>query len=123
MQSRYYAVEDGSMDILKMMQARSLLRVFMEIGNGDAFAGHSIVESMAYRVAHARRAHTDFVPDKKEGLKVLLDEVEEVRAAIAKDDTPDMMEELLDVIAVCLRMLNFEFSDYKLSSEPSDEPF
>lgn len=123
MQSRYYDIEDGSKGLLKTMQARSLLRVFEEIGQGDPFAGHSIVESMAYRVAHARRAHPDFVPDKKDGLKVLLDEVEEVRSAIAKDDTPDMMEELLDVVAVCLRMLNFEFSDYKLGCEPSNEPF
>ena len=69
--------------------------------------GRDLLLSLARRVAYAREVHPRFG-----GFASVLDEVHELQLAVnqfkADGDPRRMREEALDVMATCIRLVNFE---------------
>lgn len=82
------------------------------LSNGDWKKGRKIMSKIAERLDHARTKHPKeewHKMDVYEAMKALLDEIDEVRIAIKKETPERVQDELLDVIAVSLRILNKEY--------------
>ena len=81
-------------------------------GRGDAMIGRDLLLSLARRVAYAREVHPRFG-----GMASVCAEFDELKRAYAgfgaSGDPRRLCEEALDVMATCIRLVNFE--------EPSEE--
>ena len=76
-------------------------------GDGDAEIGRDLLLSLARRVAYARVVHPRFG-----GMQSVCAEFDELKRAFAfygsRGDCRRMSEEALDVMATCVRLINFE---------------
>lgn len=81
--------------------------VLAAFGRLDNALGRDLLLSLARRVEYAREIHPSFG-----GLDAVLDEVEELKRAAAhfrsSGDPRRMREEAVDVMATCIRLINFE---------------
>ena len=86
--------------------------VLSAFGDGDAEHGRDLLLSLARRVAFAREVHPRFG-----GMASVCAEFDELKRAYAgfgaSGDPRRLCEEALDVMATCIRLVNFE--------EPSEE--
>ncbi len=76
-------------------------------GCGDGELGRDLLLSLARRVAYAREVHPRFG-----GIGSVADEMRELKRAFSAfaetGDPRRMREEALDVMATCIRLVNFE---------------
>lgn len=86
--------------------------VLSAFGDGDAEHGRDLLLALARRVAFAREVHPRFG-----GMSSVCGEFDELKRAYAgfgaSGDPRRLCEEALDVMATCIRLVNFE--------EPSGE--
>ena len=77
------------------------------LGDGDAEIGRDLLLSLARRVSYAREVHPRFG-----GMSSVCDEYDELKRAFAfygsRGDYRRMCEEAFDVMATCVRLINFE---------------
>lgn len=93
---------------------QKLAYIYTQIGNGNIYQGKEILFEIAKRLNHARQNHP-----KKEwqnmnvmhAFNALNDEKSEVCRAICNETEERMQSELLDVIAVAVRMWNKEYGE------------
>lgn len=91
---------------------QGLVRIYKAFGNGDIGKGKRLLSDIADRLEHARQKHP-----KKEWQKMnvmqafnsLNEEKHEVCKAICHETEERMQSELLDVVAVAVRMWNKEY--------------
>lgn len=91
---------------------QKLMYIYSQFGNGDIAQGKRILKQIAERLEHARNKHTQEEWSKGGILfsyNALHDEVYEVKNAIYYEEDYRTEEELLDVMAVAVRMLNCEY--------------
>lgn len=86
--------------------------IFKQIGNGDIVRGGSVMGKIVAVIEYARDKH----PQKEwqemsviDAFNALQEELNEVKFAIDNESKERMHDELLDVIAVAVRMLNEEY--------------
>ena len=89
-------------------------RIFKLLGLDDFAVGEDLAVKIADRIEHARKEH----PAKEwqgKGLNwasmALLDETDELVNAVIHETPERVKDELLDVIAVAIRMYNCEWED------------
>lgn len=74
------------------------------IGGGNAVRGMEAIGALALAMRHAREKHPDFARDDADAWDVISDEMEELRAEIVGDGTPERRrEEAMDVAVTALR--------------------
>jgi hypothetical protein len=81
------------------------------IGNGDRARGHDILCRIALRCKHARAKHPLFVEGLSQAVGVIADEMREVEYAMEHEGPERTADEVLDVIAAGIRLINGEHGD------------
>lgn len=84
------------------------------LGNGNPYAGGIVKDRAIIRLFKAREKHTEKewqAMNVIDAFNALQEEVNEVKYAIEHEGEERMQDELLDVIAVAVRMLNHEYGD------------
>lgn len=79
------------------------------LGNGDPDNGRAIVASLAARVLHARTRHPVYAASSMQAERVIRDELDELQEAIAEEPWDRQLDELMDVMATCVRFYNEEW--------------
>lgn len=85
---------------------------YIQLGNNNPEAGQRLLHDIANRLNHSRTKHPKSEWDNKtihDAYNALHDEVHEVKEAIWYEPSDRIKDELLDVIAVAVRMLNKEY--------------
>lgn len=82
-------------------------RAMLALGNGDRLRGMQLMFMLAARLEHARKKHPwpKDAPNAMAAFRALAAEVEEVNLALCKETPDRVRDELLDVMAVAVRML------------------
>ena len=90
-----------------MANGMTYQRAKLAIGNGDRERGMQTVFMLAERLEHARRKHPwpEHTPNAFAAFRALGDECEEVNRALCRETPDRVRDELLDVMAVAVRML------------------
>lgn len=91
---------------------QKLMYLYSQIGNGDVGKVKQVLKGIAERLEHARTKHTKEEWENMgvmQAYKALMSEVSEVEDAIFNETQERVESELLDVIAVAVRMLNCEY--------------
>lgn len=86
-------------------------RALLALGNGDRLRGMQTVFMLAARLEHARRKHPwpQDARNQFAAFRALGDECEEVNLALCRETPDRVRDELLDVMAVAVRMLLGEY--------------
>ena len=82
---------------------------FHILGNGDPDKGRIMVNQLASRVAHARAKHPVYAASSMQAERVIRDELDEFKEAIAEEPWDRQLDELMDVMATCVRFYNEEW--------------
>ena len=82
-------------------------RALLALGNGDKQRGMQVMFMLAARLEHAREKHPwpEHTPNAFAAYRALVEEVKEVNLALCKETPDRVRDELLDVMAVAVRML------------------
>lgn len=80
------------------------------LGNGNLQAGVEVLQRMGARLDNARAKHPVFAEGKFQALGVIGGEYGELVQAVERESEERIRDELLDVVATCVRMLNDEYA-------------
>jgi hypothetical protein len=78
------------------------------IGNGNRARGHDILCRVALRCKHARTKHPLFVEGLPHAVGIIAAEMREVEYAVEHEGAERTADEVLDVIAAGVRLINGE---------------
>ena len=94
-----------------MADGMTYLRALLALGNGDKIRGMQVLFMLASRLEHARSKHPwpEHTPNTFAAFRALGDECEEVNRALCRETPDRVRDELLDVMAVAVRMLLGEY--------------
>ena len=92
---------------MTMAEGMTYQRAMLALGNGKRERGMQVLFMLAARLEHARRKHPwpEHTPNFLAAFRALGDEAEEVNCAICRETPDRVRDELLDVMAVAVRML------------------
>lgn len=90
-----------------MAEGMTYQRAMLALGNGNRLRGMQVLFMLAARLEHARGKHPwpDHTPNLFAAFRALADEAEEVNRAMCMETPDRVRDELLDVMAVAVRML------------------
>ncbi len=90
-----------------MADGMTYRRALLALGNGDRLRGMQTLFMLAARLEHARSKHPwpEHTPNAFAAFRALGDECEEVNRALCRETPDRVRDELLDVMAVAVRML------------------
>ena len=90
-----------------MADGMTYRRALLALGNGNSLRGMQVMFMVAARLEHARHKHPwpEHAPNAFAAFRALAAEVEEVNRAMCMETPDRVRDELLDVMAVAVRML------------------
>ena len=85
--------------------AARIEELYKGIGNGDEDRANEILSQILLRIEHARQKHPLFAEGSFHALGVIESEFHELEYAIEHESEERQKDEVLDVIATCIRFL------------------